>query len=104
MNDGTGRFTDSGQRLSTGWSYDSALADLDGDHDLDVLLAASNAYDEVWLNDGRGALTKLAAEAAPRQRGSTAVAAGDLDGDGDLDAVFSNYSLATTVWLNRTDE
>ncbi|MCA9040854.1 MAG: VCBS repeat-containing protein [Planctomycetaceae bacterium] len=50
-NDGTGQFTDSGQRLGSNSSVGLALGDLDGDSDLDVILAkGDNKPNEIWLN------------------------------------------------------
>jgi len=52
-NDGFGRFSDSGQRLSMENSVDVALFDLDGDGDLDALVA-NYGPNRIWLNDGSG--------------------------------------------------
>jgi len=59
LNDGSGTFIDSGQRLGAGGTFDVALGDLDGDGDLDAYVANGNfgsltSFDTVWLNDGSG--------------------------------------------------
>ncbi len=100
--DGAGHFTDSGQRLGGQSTWGVALADLDGDGDLDAVDAnnggapAANA-NAVWFNDGRGRF----ADSGQRlgDRASMDVALGDVDGDGDVDAVFGNYG-AGDIWLN----
>ncbi len=70
-------------------STDVALGDLDGDGDLDVVIAnTSGQQEQVRLNNGTGQFPT----AMPSFGGddSTAVSLGDLDGDGDLDAIIDN--------------
>ncbi len=66
-----------------------SIGDLDGDGDLDVLLAYGGG-DAVFVNDGTGTLTmddtwRLGGEPLP---GAVSSALADLDADGDLDAWF----------------
>jgi hypothetical protein len=109
LNDGTGRFTDSGQRLGNWATGAVALGDLDGDGDLDAFEVNlggrsesihSVADDMVWLNDGTGHFSD--SEQRLGHSDGSAVALGDLDGDGDLDAFVGNAHLgrADEVWLN----
>jgi hypothetical protein len=111
LNDGTGTFTDSGQRLGLMETESIAMGDLDGDGDLDIFfgnarntdLTPSVSHDTVWLNDGNGTFTDSGQTLGDRM--SMAVELGDLDGDGDLDAwVGSAYSWVelneNTVWFN----
>ena len=97
-NDGTGTFTDSGQRLFSGASLSVALGDLDGDGDLDAMIANSGG-NTVWINDGTGTFTY---GQGLGNNFSNSVALGDLDGDGDLDAMFANAAKgeSNTVWTN----
>ena len=44
-------FTDTGQLLGSDTTYAVALADLDGDNDLDLVTANQND-NRIWLNDG----------------------------------------------------
>lgn len=72
-----------------------AAGDIDGDDDLDVLIANDGQADRVISNpfffvgqdlgNGRATDVKL----------------GDLDGDGDLDAVFAKDGIPNTVWFNN---
>lgn len=64
------------------------VADLDGDGDLDVIVANENVNNVgILLNDGAGGLTALG---TTMTSGSPArVDTGDLDGDGDQDAVVT---------------
>jgi hypothetical protein len=105
LNDGTGKFTDSGQRLGTSLSRKVELADLDGDVDLDAFVTNGVIRDgnvveqanEVWLNDGTGVFT------AGQELGNAVnngVALGDIDGDGDVDALVGNNGQDNHLWIN----
>jgi hypothetical protein len=75
-------------------SEDSAnvsLGDLDGDGDLDLVLAKGRhtpIRDRVLLNDGKGRFTGSDLGPTPDRTYTAALA--DLDGDGDLDVITSN--------------
>ena len=96
---GTGYFVDSGQRLSEDRSLGAKLGDLDGDGDLDAIVANyKSGLEQVWLNDGLGRFSKGASLGSGAS--TTAVDLGDLDGDGDLDAVFAERNSVCRVMLN----
>ena len=112
LNDGTGCFTDSGQRLGNSATGSVALGDLDGDGDLDAFEVNLGGRSEsinsvtgnmVWLNDGTGHFTD--SEQRLGNSDGHAIALGDLDGDGDLDAFVGNahFGRADEVWLNDGD-
>jgi hypothetical protein len=105
LNDGAGKFTDSGQRIGMSLGKFVDLGDLDRDGDLDAVVANGSIFmgtvveqaNEVWLNDGTGFFT------AGQELGRAAtnqVALGDIDNDGDLDAVFANLGQDNQVWFN----
>ncbi|MDY7077499.1 MAG: VCBS repeat-containing protein [Chloroflexota bacterium] len=101
FNDGSGNFTDSGQRLGETDSTAVALGDLDGDGDLDALVGTGMGS-VVWINQGETQGGQNGAFALSGQKISggqtTAVFLSDLDGDGDLDALVGGRRQATIWW------
>jgi hypothetical protein len=95
VNNGTGSFSAHPTTPSFGGADSSravALGDIDGDGDLDAVVANSLSplAETVWVNNGTGSFS--AHPTTPSFGGGTsnAVALGDIDGDGDLDAVVAN--------------
>ena len=68
-----------------------SLGDIDGDGDLDIVLAKGRHWplaDVILRNDGKGRFATETLSEAPDRTYSAALA--DLDGDGDLDIAVSN--------------
>ncbi|MBD2755594.1 beta strand repeat-containing protein [Spirosoma validum] len=81
-----------------------ALGDVDGDGDLDLLVANSYSPVSVRLNDGTGNFTPPATNPDPTIGAyAISVALGDVDGDSDLDLLVASYINNTvSVRLNRS--
>lgn len=96
FNDGTGNFTDSGQRLGNAQSFYAALGDLNGDGFPDAVVG-NRGPDEIWFNDGQGNFTKSNQRLGKGLTGSVFLS--DLDGDGDLDLILGGETNAV-IWFN----
>jgi hypothetical protein len=94
-----GNFLDSGQSLGSSSSRSVSLGDVDGDGDLDAVVANPNQANKLWLNDGSGNFTD-GGQSLGSSSLSQGVSLGDVDGDGDLDAVVANFNQANKLWLN----
>ncbi|HEX8683841.1 MAG TPA: FG-GAP-like repeat-containing protein, partial [Ardenticatenaceae bacterium] len=92
--------------FGTGNSIGVLLGDLDGDGDMDAVVANSgtNEGDEantVWLNDGVGNFGPHPTTPGFAIEPHFKAALGDLDGDADLDVVAADVEgERATVWLN----
>ncbi len=104
---------DSGQRLeirgsdqfNPGSFRGAALADLDGDGDIDAVVAlqdTANNTNAVYLNDGRGYFSQTTQALGDGR--ANKVLLGDLNGDGYPDAVFLRQAFSRVeiqVYLNN---
>ena len=93
-------FTESGQTFRYTSGHGTAVTDLDGDGNPDVVIANWDKPNEVWINDGSGNLT-FGSEIESAD--SADVAVGDIDGDGLPDIAFANRGNQSTVWRNDGD-
>ena len=82
------------QRLGPGTSWGVALGDLDGDGDLDAVVADLNTGAEIWLNDGSGSF----ADSGQHLGLGAFVAIADLDVDGYPDVLTAGWDQAVRVW------
>ncbi len=88
-------------RYSTG----AALADVDGDGDVDLLLAALGGPNGLFLNDGSGHFRDATEEAGlTSDLGSQTIALSDVDGDTDLDLYITNYKRMSVSDLFPPEE
>ncbi len=101
----TGRQSNELLLAEKGMTAGAAVADVDGDGDLDLFAGRIGAPDALFLNDGHGKFHDVTTEAGlgGRQRsgGSSAAAFADVDGDGDPDLYVGSLGTATgTLYLN----
>ena len=87
---------------------DAAVADIDGDGDIDVVLGAAGGWSRVLLNSGLGGFTdgdlaESEGSELPRWRGATKrVLPHDFDQDGDVDLLVCNASGASSrLFVNQ---
>jgi len=102
INDGRRRFTVAGKARfpqDREQTRGVALADLDGDGDLDAVLAKYGqlgAQSRLYLNDGTGSFSDATAQRLPSDlRLASGVLVGDLDRDFDLDLVLTGTATCS---------
>ena len=78
------------------------MADVDGDGDLDLVVAQSDfTQNELYLNDGRGNFTRDLAGRLPAESSETyGITFLDANADGSLDLLYSNYGQTNALLLN----
>ena len=93
-------FTDSGQTLGSSTSLGVDIGDIDGDGDLDMVVANySGQANKIFLNDGSGNYSDSGQNLG--NSNSTSITLGDIDGDGDLDMVVGNFTgFISRVYTN----
>jgi hypothetical protein len=102
-----GVFIESGQLLQSWNTKDVALADLDGDGDIDaVTVGGGSGGGGMLLTNQGGAQSGIEGELIstallPGSYTDRAVAIGDIDNDGDLDVVFASDSIYEILHVNQ---
>jgi hypothetical protein len=104
LNDGSGQFTDSGQRLSALNNASVNLGDLNGDGYLDLVFTNFEEPNQIWLNDGTGQFIDSGLRFGVGEFYRHAHL-GDLDQDGDLDIFLATFGIdrgPNEIWFNLT--
>lgn len=114
QNDGKGKFTDLTTQvapalLEIGMLTSSAWTDIDGDNDLDLILAGDWMPLQIFMNNGNGQLVR--SENLPSLSGWWhTIKVTDIDNDGDLDIIAGNHgentflSSRTRMYVNDFDK
>ena len=91
----------SGTACANQFSTGTVLEDIDGDHDLDILVSSIGGPNALLINDGTGSFEDVTGEAGfSFDAGAHTMALADIEGDGDLDIYVSNYKKlsAKDIW------
>jgi len=104
LNDGSGRFTDSGQQLSSvGFGY-CGTGDLNNDGYIDILVADRSGPANVWINKGNGEFLDSNIKLGDNGGWNNCIIK-DIDNDGDLDIFITNiFSQNHGLWFNQLIE
>ena len=80
------------------FSTGSVFADVDGDHDLDLLVTAMGQPNRLFLNNGDSTFADATTTAGIGTRyGSNSIALADIDNDGDIDLYIVNYGAKSVL-------
>lgn len=113
INQGDGRFVEESvargiDQGDEGKGFGVLLTDMDGDGDLDILVANDGTMNRYFRNDGRGYFEDISLQSglgynsAGLAESGMGIAAEDMDADGKLDLLVTNYSFETnTLYLQR---
>jgi len=98
LNNGSGVFTNSGQMLGADYSFNVALADIDGDSDMDALVGTNSGMpNRIYLNNGSGVFTEAGGSMGIGR--VLKLGADDFDADGDQDVFLAANLDPAEVWL-----
>jgi len=112
LGDGKGKFTEAVLAVDAGLGNDVELVDVDGDSDLDLLVARTRESDgpRLYLNDGKGGFTRGGTGFDGDSDQNTSIVAGDVDRNGRVDFVTGNHltrnhlhlGIGKLTWLDVT--
>ncbi len=80
-----------GAAMANHRSTGTALADLDGDGDLDLVVTTLGGPNAIFHNDGSGTFSRVENAGLHAGQGSTTMALADVNSDGALDLYVANY-------------
>ncbi len=99
-NDGKGKFIGSNLGEAPDRTYSAALADLDGDGDLDLIVSNDTPDRKlIYMNDGKGRF-KLTGTFGDPKWSTRYVTLADLNGDGYPDIIAANREMPSYTCLN----
>ncbi len=98
-NDGKGIFTDVSNKIApdlqnVGMITDASFSDVDGDHDIDLVVVGEYMPIKVFINEGGKFIDRTSTVGLQKSNGWwNRVEPADLDNDGDVDFVVGNHGL-----------
>jgi hypothetical protein len=104
INNGSGNFVDETDARAagiTGWFRGAEAGDMDGDGDMDLILAQDfNKKPILLANNGAGVFANVSAQLPNINMSSARAQFGDVDNDGDLDLIFNNSGTTSRFATN----
>lgn len=102
FNDGTGYFTDSGQKL-TEWGHGAEVSDLDGDGDIDLFItcASYSHKSKIYFNNGAGSFIHSGQDLGDPLLSRNGVTLIDINSDHFIDVHVTYYEQTDKIYLDN---